>query len=40
MMSTGQDENIEMPKLGILLYFVSLSFVMIFFLCFISKVKQ
>ena len=31
MMSTGQDENIEMPKLGILLYFVSLSFVMIFF---------
>lgn len=31
IMNTGLDENIEMPKLGILIYFISLAFVMMFF---------
>lgn len=40
MMSTGQDENIEMPNLGILLYFVSLGFVMMFFSLLYFKSKK
>lgn len=31
IMNTGLDENIEMPKLGPLMYFLSLAFVMMFF---------
>lgn len=31
ILNTGMDENIEMPKLGILIYFLSLAFVMMFF---------
>ena len=31
ILNTGMDENIEMPKLGILIYFMSLAFVMMFF---------
>lgn len=31
IMNTGLDENIEMPKLGPLMYFMSLAFVMMFF---------
>lgn len=40
MMSTGQDENIEMPNLGILLYFVSLAFVMLFYSLLYFKNKK
>ena len=40
IMNTGLDENIEMPNLGILIYFLSLAYVMMFFSLLYFKSKK
>lgn len=39
IMNTGIDENIEMPNLGILIYFVALAFIMLFYTLIYFKSK-
>ena len=39
IMNTGIDENIEMPNLGILIYFVALAFIMLFYALIYFKSK-